>query len=213
MSTSVRIIVADDHSLFRAGLIELLRTVAGFEVEGEAGSGDDAIVLAGQLRPDVAIIDVGMPGPEPAETVRAIRSISPPTGVVIVTMFDDPALVHELIQAGAAAYLLKSADRTELATAVRAAKRSDGTVLVGISRESFVGLKRPPQSAPRLLSPRETAVLQLLAEAQSNRDIATALHVSNATVKRHLTDIYRKLDARSRVDALRIARHIGLVAD
>lgn len=206
----IRIVAVDDHSLFRAGLIELLRSVEGFDVVAEGGSGDDAIRLADEVRPDVMILDVGMPGPEPSVTISTVRERSPSTAVVVVTMFDDPRLIHELVSAGAASYLLKSSNRDELAAAVRCAARPDDMVLVCASRLAFVGLARAMPGHRDSLSPRETNVLELLAQAKNNRDIGVSLNISEATVKRHLSNIYAKLGATSRMDALRAARKAGM---
>jgi DNA-binding NarL/FixJ family response regulator len=213
MSKQIRLVVVDDHGLFRAGLMELLRSVDDFEVEAEGASGDDAIALAGELKPDVMILDVGMPGPDPTFTIRTIRETSPQTEVVVVTMFEDPRLMHELIKAGAAAYLLKTSNRGELAVAIRAATRSDDMVLVSVSRQAFVGLTRATPNVRDSLSARESSVLRLVSQAKNNKDIGKTLNISDSTVKRHLTNIYSKLGATSRVDALQIARQGGLLND
>jgi DNA-binding NarL/FixJ family response regulator len=213
MPSPISVIVADDHALFRQGLVELLRMSGEFDVLAEAESATDVITLVTEHHPDVAILDVGMPGPSTRETLRILNSASPSTRAVIVTMFDDPALISELIRAGAAAYLLKSCDRLELTTAVRVAARADESVLISVSRQAVVGMARAVGGPADLLSARESEVLQLLAEAKSNRDISVLLHISDATVKRHLSNIYAKLDARSRADALRTARKLGLVVD
>lgn len=214
MTSAIRVVVADDHNMFRQGLIEMLNTVTDIEVVGDGATADAAIDIVTEMTPDVAILDVGMPGPGPTETLRRIREISPSTQVVIVTMFDEPSTITELIRAGAAAYLLKSSDRVELATAVRMAARGDEMVYVSVTRQALLGLTRaapPPGDAS--LSARELNVLEMLATAKRNHDIGTALHISDATVKRHLTNIYTKLGATSRTDAVRAARRLGLVHD
>jgi len=213
MANQIRIIVADDHDLFRQGLIEILGTIDDFEIVGDCVSGGLAIELANQQQPDVALLDVGMDGPGPVETVRRIRQASASTRIVIVTMFDEPHTIRDLIAAGAAGYLLKSSDRAELAAAVRAAARSKDMVLVSISRDAFLGLNRGNSSLAESLSRREEQVLRLLAVAKTNQDIGHELHISSATVKRHLSNIYNKLGATSRADAVLRARKAGLVTD
>lgn len=212
-TTPIRIIVADDHILFRQGLIEMLRTMPEFDVVADGGSGHDAISLAETHEPDVAILDVGMPGPGPVETIRRIRQSSPGTKIVIVTMFDEPRTISELISAGVVGYLLKSSDRAELSAAVHAATRGEDMVMVSITRQAFLGLRRSSAPMADVLSQREEQVLHLLADAKSNQDIGQELHISLATVKRHLSNIYAKLGATTRADAVRTARKVGLVTD
>ncbi|MCL2781550.1 MAG: response regulator transcription factor [Actinomycetia bacterium] len=210
---AIRVIVVDDDNLFRQGLVEILRLVDDFEVVGEGGSGGAALKLATELRPDVALLDVQMPGPTPAETIRKLREASPGTGVVVVTVADDPDLIYRLIQAGACGYLMKSADRRDLATAVHAAAKATDLVNVLISRKAFLRLRvsvsRPPS---QLLTARELEVLAALAQAKSTTEIATTLGIAELTVKKHLANIYAKLEVTNRVEALLTAQQRGLVA-
>jgi DNA-binding NarL/FixJ family response regulator len=212
VSPQLRLVVVGDHRLVRAGLIELLHSLDDFRVDGESACGDDALGLSESLKPDVVILDVDVPGPQPAITIRAIREKSPGTSVVVLTIFDDPFLIHELIQAGASGYLLKSSGLAELATAVRSAAGGAGMVLISTSRTAFLELG---QRSPRedTLSARECAVLELLARVRTNGDIARELSISDATVKRHLSNIYAKLGVRSRMDALVTGRRVGLLRD
>lgn len=210
MTNPISIIVADDHNLFRQGLIEMLRTIEDLDVVGDAGSAYEAITLIKDHHPDVAILDIGMPGPGPTETMRQIRECAPTTKVVIVTMFDEPRMITDLIAAGVGAYLLKSCGRGELATAVRTAARGDDMVLVSVSRHALLGLTRTGAANPSLLSPRETDVLRMIIEAKRTREISTELHISDATVKRYLSTLYMKLGAKSRADAVRVAQQRGL---
>jgi DNA-binding NarL/FixJ family response regulator len=208
----IRIAVVDDHQLFRDGLVELLQTVTDLQVTEQGATGPEAIALAERAKPDVVVLDVELPGEGPAATIKAIRMASPATRIVILTMHDDPALILELIDAGASAYLLKSADRLELATAIRRAARRDDTVLVAVARSSVLGLARQTRvSTVSPISIRESEVITLLSQAKSSRDIAKALYISEGTVKRHLTNIYGKLGAKSRLDAVRKAQELGLL--
>jgi DNA-binding NarL/FixJ family response regulator len=212
VSAPVKIVVADDHNLFRAGLIELLESVPEFTVLGEAATGTAALAMLQELQPDVLMLDVEMPGPGAAGVLEQAAQLSPGTRVVVLTMHDDPDLVRSLVEAGAAAYLLKSAGRNELVAAINAASRADGTVLLAVSRPTAVGLGRGPMhSSAGGLSPREFEILSLVAEAKSNRDIARALFISEATVKRHLANVYSKLGASSRMEAVRVGVAKGIL--
>lgn len=213
MTEHIRLVLVDDHSLFRNGLAELLGTFDDLHVVGQGENTEDAWRITEQFQPEVAVVDVGMPGPGPVETLHGITQRSPGTRVITVTMFDDPRLIRELITAGASGYLLKSSDPLELVTAIRAAVRSSNAVFVSITRPAFVELTTSVQPSTGALSAREVEVLTLLSEARTNRDIGRQLHISDATVKRHLSNIYAKLNATTRAEAIRIARHTGLVLD
>jgi DNA-binding NarL/FixJ family response regulator len=201
---TVRVIVVDDHTLFRQGLRELLSTDPQFMVVAEGASGAEAVTLAGEYRPDVILLDVEMPGPGAKTTIKLLRRVSPYTRIVVLTMHDDSTLVHELLEGGASAYLVKTIVREELIAAVRSVTRSQSNVLLSVSRETIEGLDRHrPEGGP--LTSRELDVLRLLAQAMSNAQIASRLFITEGTVKRHLTNIYAKLGAVSRVDAIRKA--------
>lgn len=204
------LVIVDDHTLFRNGLRELFSHTPDIEVIGEGGSGPEAVALAERLRPDVLLLDVEMPGPGAAETVEQLQKVAPDTRIVVLTMHEDPALVHELLSRGASAYLNKTVGIQELGSAVRAVDRSSGTVLLSVRRDTFAGIDGQAAAKP-LLSPRELDVLRLVAQARSNAQIAGELYISEGTVKRHLTNIYAKLDAVSRVDAIRKATAARLI--
>jgi DNA-binding NarL/FixJ family response regulator len=206
----IRIVVVDDHNMFRAGVIELLQSVSDFEIVAEGASGIEAITIALDVKPDIIILDVEMPGPGAKSTIHKVLEVSPTTKIIILTMHDDPDLVRELFEAGAAGYLLKSAGRTELIAAINTASRAEDSVLVSVSRATVIRLGRPAEPHSDLFSPRELEVLLLLALGRSNRDIAASLYISTGTVKRHLTNIYAKLGASSRMDAVRKADQLGI---
>ena len=211
---TTRIVVVDDHRLFRAGLIELLDSVDGFAIVAEGGTGADAVALAHEHTPDVVVLDIEMPGPGAQASVHQILEASPNTKVVVLTMHDDAEIVRSLLDAGAAAYLLKSAGRAELVAAISAACRNDDAVLLSVSRATVLRLGRTPTMTPAdLLSPREVQVVRQIANGDSNRDIAATLYISEATVKRHIANIYAKLGATSRVDAIRKAARRGIIDD
>ena len=200
----IRVVIADDHTLFREGIKELLGTVPGFEVVAEGANGNQALDLTARYTPDVLLLDVEMPGPGARAVLRDVGRASPRTRVVVLTMHEESVLVHELLERGAAAYLVKTIARDELVAALRSVCRHQSTVLLQVSRETFEGLDRArPGLNP--LSERELEVLRLAAQALSNTQIAKRLFIAEGTVKRHLTNIYAKLNAVSRVDAIRKA--------
>ena len=210
----VRVLLADDHTMFRQGLREMLATDEGIEVVGEAENGADAVALAKEARPDVVILDVEMPVMGAEEAMgRMLQEISPPPKVVIVTMYDDPRLVRVLLGLGASAYLVKSASLEELLAAVHTAYESPMSphrenVVMVVSRSI---LEQTGEGADGL-SARELEVLLLAARGLSNRQISAALHLSEATVKRHLANIYPKMDVGSRTEATSKALREGWIS-
>jgi DNA-binding NarL/FixJ family response regulator len=212
-SAPLRIVLADDHTLFRVGVREILLTVAGITVVGEASTGDGAVRLAVEHQPDVVLLDVEMPGMPVASAIGQIRRQCPNTQVVILSMHDDPVVVNELLKCGAAAYLSKTSLRIELVAAVESVCERADTVVLALPRRTVEALDATGQSARNNpLTTRELDVLSLAAQALSNSQIASRLHITEATVKRHLTNTYAKLGAVSRVDAIRkghAARLIG----
>jgi DNA-binding NarL/FixJ family response regulator len=197
--TRISVLLADDHAMFRQGIREMLSTDEGIEVVGEAENGREAAALAERLRPDVVLLDVEMPVMGAREAMEAMLQNTPTPRVVIVTMHDDPRLVRELIGLGASAYLVKSATIEELHTAVRTAAESPpGNVI--ITPETF----RTSAEADGI-SRRELEVLLMVARGMSNQQIAVSLHLSEATVKRHLANIYPRIGVSSRGEAVRMA--------
>jgi DNA-binding NarL/FixJ family response regulator len=202
--------LADDHTLFRDGVREMLQTVAEVEVVGAVSTGQDALVLAEQMQPDVLLLDVEMPGPGAVAVIRQLRRRCPQTRVIVLTMHDDSAMVRELLECGASAYLSKTSLRVELVAAVQSVLEPRDVVLLAVSRRTLAGLEHSPPSNG-LLTTRELGVLRLTAQALSNGQIGSRLNITQATVKRHLTNIYAKLGAVSRVDAIRKATAAGLL--
>jgi DNA-binding NarL/FixJ family response regulator len=186
--------------MFRQGIREMLSTDEEIEVVGEAENGRVAVALAERLRPDVVLLDVEMPVMGARETMEGmIRNSSPSPRVIIVTMHDDPRLVRELIGLGASAYLVKSATIEELLTAVHiAASSPPGDAII---------LPKTPENPAEAdgLSRRELEVLLMVARGMSNQQIAVSLHLSEATVKRHLANVYPKIGVSSRGEAVRTA--------
>ncbi|MER6038848.1 response regulator transcription factor [Streptomyces sp. NPDC001835] len=213
MTTSrpVRALLVDDHALFRDGLRELLVADGQIEVVAMGGNGAECVELALRHRPDVILLDVEMPGQDAWTTLEQLRRQVPESKVVILSMHEGYTLVQRLLDAGAAAYLTKSVVRRELVAAVcaTAADESD-SVTVSLPRRALLA---PQAAGPESLSAREAEVLDLVAQAYSNAEIAGELFITESTVKRHLSNIYAKLGATSRLDAVRHAMRTGLSGD
>jgi DNA-binding NarL/FixJ family response regulator len=206
----ITIALTDDHTLFRQGLRQLLLTDPDMEIVGEGATGDDAVALVDQHRPDVLLLDVEMPGPGARHVITRLTRSHPDTAIVVLTMHNRPAVVRELMDCGAAAYLVKTIGRDELIAAVRAVTQDRDNVLLSVPRTTIDALDDQVHQR-HLLSGRELEVLQLVAAAMSNAQIAARLVISESTVKRHLTNIYAKLGATSRVDALNKAAKAKLI--
>ncbi|MCA2219201.1 response regulator transcription factor [Jidongwangia harbinensis] len=204
----ITIMLVDDHALVRDGLRRIFETQSDFEVVAEAGDSHAAVSLATRHRPDVVLLDVEIPGDHVTTTVRRIREATPDTEVVVLSVYDSPELVGRLLDLGIRGYLLKSATWHQLVAAVRGAGHKSSAVLLAVSMDSLSRMNAPP---PRVLSPRELDVLRLAAEARTNLQIARSLHLSEATVKRHLRSIFAKLNAVSRIDAVNKAVAASLI--
>ncbi|MET4924436.1 response regulator transcription factor [Streptomyces sp. PSRA5] len=204
------VVVADDHTLFRELLADLLSLEDWLEVVAQGASGTEAVALVRQHRPGIAVLDVQMPGPGIRETVREIGRHCPETRCVVLTMRDDPVLLRDVLDDGATAYLLKSVSSRELVTLIHSVIREPERIHLSVTRNMIKRFGEP--AADRLLSAREVEVLGYVARARSNAEIAAALFLAETTVKRHLTNAYRKLGAVSRVDAIRRAMDAGIIA-
>lgn len=214
MSTEppVRILIVDDHELFRDGLREILATYPDFTVAGEAGSQAEALAeVAGSTGIDVMLLDVGIPDGPVTATVAAVRELRPELSVIILTMYNDGDILRSLLALGIRGYLLKTASRHELASAIRAARSKGNKVTLAVGPEILVE-GRGPDSPPRLSQP-EADVLRLAARALTNAQIGRELSLSEPTVKRHMRGIFAKLGAVSRIDAVNKATEAGLLAD
>jgi DNA-binding NarL/FixJ family response regulator len=210
----IRVLLADDHTMFRQGLKEMLQTDERIEIVGEAENGEEALELAGEMLPDVLILDVDMPVMGAREVLERLVRISPIPRVVIATMYDDPRLVRELLGLGASAYLVKSASLEELLAAIHAAvegpeEPQDENVVLVLPRET---LEKVESGTDEKLSPRELEILLLVARGMSNRHIAQVLMLSEATVKRHLANLYPKMGVNSRGEATRKALLEGYIS-
>jgi DNA-binding NarL/FixJ family response regulator len=200
----IAIVIVDDHALFRDGLREILQTQRDMMVVGEAGDSAAAMALVTAKQPDIVLLDVEIPGAEVTDTVSQIRNRSPRSRVLILSMHEGPQLVQALLEKGIRGYLLKSIRWQELVVAIRAVHSDGDRVVLGVSRESLARVQQGPERGT--LSAREIEVLDLVAQAFSNSQIASRLNLTEATVKRHLRNIFVKLGAVSRLDAVNKSR-------
>lgn len=209
-----RILIADDHTLFRDGLRALLNSIPEMEVVGEAGTGEEVIAKAVTLQPDVILMDIQMPGVNGIESTRHILKTSPHIGIVVVTMFEDNDSVFAAMRAGARGYILKGADQKEMLRAIRAVANGEALFgpaiaqrLIGFFEASRVAVS--PSIFPELTD-REREILSLIAQGHNNAEIATRLILSPKTVRNHISNIFSKLQVADRAQAIVKARHAGL---
>jgi DNA-binding NarL/FixJ family response regulator len=201
---AIRVLLADDHTLFRQGLARLLASYGGLEIIAEVPNDQQALRLAQEENPDVVVMEVQMPFERSKESLLKMSRISPSPKVVLVTMFEEPRYVRELMNLGASAYLLKSVSVEHLTGAVRAAvfDPKGQHVVVGMPQEM---IEEAEEGSGGVLSVREMEILILVARGLSNRQIASALTVTETTVKRHLANVYPKMGVASRSEAVRKA--------
>jgi DNA-binding NarL/FixJ family response regulator len=208
----IRVLIADDHTSFRSGLVALLRTQHGLFVAGEAATGDEAVEQALELQPDVVVMDLNMPGLDGISATRAIVDTSPHIAVLVLTMADDDVALFDAIRAGARGYLLKGADRGELARAIRAVASGEAIFGPAVARRLmtfFADARRTTAAFPEL-SDREREVLELVARGLSNQAIVDRLGISPKTVRNHVSNIFSKLRVQDRAEAIVRAREAGM---
>jgi DNA-binding NarL/FixJ family response regulator len=208
------VLLADDHALVRQGMAEMLSSDPGIEVVAQAADGREAVNLARKEKPDVVVLDVEMPVMGGQVALRKLLALWPPPQVVIVTVFADESHVRELLALGASAYLSKNASMGDLISTVRSVAPGDregqneDDVILFVPRTAFD--KDAPEESS--LSNREAEILLLAARALSNREIAESLHLSETTVKRHLSNVYEKLGVSTRAEASRKALSEGWIS-
>jgi DNA-binding NarL/FixJ family response regulator len=214
MTTPIRVLIADDHPLFRDGLRALLNSIPQTKLVGEAADGEEVLKQATALQPDVILMDIQMPGLNGVDATRQILRAAPDIGIVVLTIFEDDELVFAAMRAGARGYILKGADQTEILRAIGAAMRGEAFFGAPIAKRltDFFSAPRssPPAPAFPELTEREREVLDLIAQGFNNREIAEQFVLSPRTVRNHISSIFSKLQVTDRARAIVLAREAGL---
>jgi len=210
----LRVLIADDHPLFRHGIVALLGTTPDMEVVGEASTGEEAVSLVARLQPDVILLDIQMPGVNGVEAARQILRASPQARILMVTMFEDDASVFTAMRAGARGYVLKDTEKAVLLRAIRAVGSGEAIFSPAIATRllDFFAAPRPalpPQAFPELTE-REREILDLIAQGRNNAEIAHQLVLSPHTVRNYVSSIFSKLQVADRAQAIVRAREEGL---
>lgn len=213
-SEFIRVLIADDHPLFRDGIRTLLLATAAMELIGQAETGNEVVQLAVELQPDVILMDIQMPGLNGIDATRQIIHTSPHIAVLMVTMFDDDTSVFSAMRAGARGYLLKGAKHEEIQRAIRAVDNGEAIFSPSVASRMmtfFSQIKQPklPQIFPEL-SDREREILDLIAQGYKNPEIANELFISPKTVRNHVSNILSKLQVADRTQAILKAREAGM---
>lgn len=207
----IRVLIVDDHMVVREGLQTVLEVAGDIEPVGEAAGGAEAVRLAGELSPDVVLMDLRMPGMDGIEAIRQIKARHPEVEIVILTTYDDDEYIVQGLQAGARGYQLKDTSRQALFDAIRAAARGESLLTSAVVDKVVAHLSQTRPETAGDLSKREQEVLVLLADGASNREIALRLHIAERTVKAHVTGIFNKLGVNSRAEAVAVAMRQGLL--
>lgn len=213
----IRVLIADDHAVVRAGLRTLINAEPGMELVGEATGGEEALAMAGALSPDIVVLDLSMPDLDGLEATRRIKRQKPEVRILILTVHEDEALLREAIRAGASGYIIKHAAEAELVSAIHTVEIGEIYVHPKMIRALLAEPEaRKPSAAPGnaphdALTPREIDVLRLLAQGYTNRQIAEVLSLSVRTVEGHRSNLTEKLGLHSRVELVRYAREHGLL--
>jgi DNA-binding NarL/FixJ family response regulator len=197
------VVLIDDHNLFRQGVRSLIGERQSIEVVGEGASSDDALALAREHQPDVLLLDVEIPGIPAEQTIKRLRRSNPETAIVVLTMHTDTVLERQLLRAGATRFLAKTVTSEALAQTISEVRPP---LEIPSGQRSV-----QHDSAFAVLTDREREVLRMVARAHTNREISVQLRIAEGTVKRHTTNIYSKLGATSRIDAVRKASRLGLL--
>ena len=209
MTSKIKILLADDHTLFRKGICALLEDEQDMVIVGEAENGREAVRLVSSLKPDVVLMDIAMPLLNGLEATRQIRHEHPSTRVLVLTMYDHEEYFRQMLEVGASGYIIKRAAATELVSAIRAVYNDEAVLSPAITRlllEDYLNREaHKEESDPLALSSREREVLQLIAEGMTSRQIAEILSLSIKTVQSHRTSLMQKLDLHDRGDLIKYA--------
>jgi DNA-binding NarL/FixJ family response regulator len=213
MTDDIRVVVADDHPIFRDGLAMLLASVDGLDVVGTAADGEEAVAIAVSLLPDIVVMDVQMPRLNGVEATRRLATEAPEVGIVVLTMSEDDGTVFAAVRAGARGYLVKGAEQEEIVRAINTVASGGAvfgaTLALRIAEFFAVGPPTPTEAFPQLTG-REREILELLAAGRSNQQIASALFLSPKTVRNNVSNVFAKLQVADRAEAIVRAREAGL---
>jgi DNA-binding NarL/FixJ family response regulator len=212
MLGKLRILIADDHTLVRAGLVTLMARMQDMEVVGEAGDGREALKLVRDLQPDIALMDIAMPGLNGLEAAERIHNEAPKTRVIILSMHANEEYVAQALKAGASGCLLKDAATTELDMALKVVAQGQFYLSPSISRQVVDSYLHGGPTGLDLLTPRQREILQLIAEGKSTREIAELLHLSVKTVETHRAQLMDRLDIHDVAGLVRYALNKGLIS-
>lgn len=209
MTSTIRILLADDHTLLRSGIKALLEDEPDIAIVGEAEDGREAVRMAHMLRPNLVLMDIAMPLLNGLEATRQIKREHPEIKILVLTMYDHEEYFRQVLEAGASGYIIKRAAAHELVAAIRAVNSGESVLSPAITRylldDYLSGETRKDEDDPNALSPREREVLQLIAEGNTSREIAEILNLSVKTVQSHRTNLMRKLDLHDRGDLIKYA--------
>lgn len=218
----IRVLLADDHAVLRAGLRALLNSQPDIEVVGEAADGEEALRAAERMQPDIVLMDITMPGTDGLEATRHLKGRQPQVRVIVLTMHEDEEFLRQVLAAGGSGYMLKKAAEAELLSAIRAVHRGEAFIYPSLTRVLIEGYlrqteergrkKESAEPAPGNLTAREVEVLRLIAQGYTNQQVADQLVISVKTVETHKAHIMDKLSLRSRVELVRYAVQHGLLS-
>ena len=211
--TSVRLLLADDHRMFRQGLREMIERKTDWEVVGEAATGREALELVEQLHPDIVLLDIQMPEMNGVAVAQRLAQSHPDVKIIMLTMYREDQHLVEAIQAGARAYLLKDADAQELISIVARVQRGESALDPALTARVFDALRRlsTREAENEQLTEREREILQLVAIGLENRAIAARLHLSEKTIGNRMSEIFQKLGVTNRTQAALVARERGII--
>ncbi len=211
----IRVLLAEDHTIVRKGIRSLLDDEAQIEVVGEAGDGREALEKVEDLHPDIVLMDIAMPHMNGLEATRQIKKLFPEVKVIVLTMYTNEEYIFQMLQVGATGYLVKQSAPSELILAIQSVFRGDSYLSPAISTKIVEHLRQSDdtyqESSYNALTTREREILQLIAEGNSNKEIAATLHISEKTVSVHRTNLMEKLDLHSTIDIVKYALRKGII--